>query len=62
MGPKNHQLGLDRSDRSPIPVRPVAHTGQTGPGQADRKCFWFVLYRVSLKLITLIDLITEELR
>ena len=23
VGPKNHQLGLDRSDRSPIPVRPV---------------------------------------
>ena len=42
------------------PVRPVAHTGQTGPGQADRKCFWFVLYRVSLKLMTLIDLITED--
>ena len=23
VGPKNRQLGLDRSDRSPIPVRPV---------------------------------------
>ena len=42
------------------PVRPVAETGQTGPVQADWRCFGFILCCVSLKLITLIDLITED--
>ena len=42
------------------PVRPVAQTGQTGPTQADRRSFGFVLCRVSLKLMTLINLITED--
>ena len=41
-------------------VRPVAETGQTGPAQADRRCFGFVLCRVSLKLMTLINLITKD--
>ena len=42
------------------PVRPVATTGQTGPAQAERRSFGFVLCRVSLKLMTLTDLITED--
>ena len=42
------------------PVRPIACTGQTGPAQADRRCFGFVLYRVSLKLMTLINFITKD--
>ena len=42
------------------PVRPVVSTGQTGPAQADRRSFGFVLCRVSLKLMTLINLITED--
>ena len=32
-GAQNHQLGLDRSDRSPIPVRPV----RAELVQADRR-------------------------
>ena len=35
-------------------------TGQTGPAQADRRSFGFVFCRVSLKLIILINLITED--
>ena len=49
------------------PVRPVACTGQTGPAQADRRCFGFALCvlvfalcRVSLKLMTSINLITKD--
>jgi len=42
------------------PVRPVADTGQTGTAQADRRCFGFVLCCVSLKLMTLINLITKD--
>jgi len=42
------------------PVRPVAETGQTGPAQADRRCFSFVLCRVSLKLMILTNLISKD--
>ena len=42
------------------PVRPVACTGQTGPAQADRRCFGFALCRVSLKLMTSISLIAKD--
>ena len=35
-GTQNHQLGSDRSDRSPIPVRPV----WAELAQADRNNFW----------------------
>ena len=42
------------------PVRLVACNGQTGPAQADRRCFGFVLCRVSLKLMTSINLITKD--
>ena len=42
------------------PVRPIACTGQTGPAQADRRCFGFVLCRVSLKLMTLFNLIIQN--
>ena len=42
------------------PVRPVAETGQTGPAQADRRCFGFAPCHVSLKLMNSINLITKD--
>ena len=42
------------------PVRPVACTGQTGPAQADRRCFGFAPCHVSLKLMNSINLITKD--
>ena len=42
------------------PVRPVTCTDQTGPAQADRRCFGFALCRVSSKLMTSINLITKD--
>ena len=42
------------------PVRPVACICQTGSAQADRRCFGFVLCRVSLKLMTSINLIAKD--
>ena len=52
VGPKN-DLAQVR------PVRPVACTGQTGPAQADRRCL-VLCFAVSLKLMTLINLITKD--
>ena len=42
------------------PVRPVTPTGQTGPAQIDRKSFGLVIYRVRLKLITMLNLIIGD--
>ena len=51
VGPKTYQVGLDRSDRSPIPVRPV----RAELAQADRNNLG-ALSR-GLKLMTVINLI-----
>ena len=65
-GKVNGSLGVRERDLNAVgpkrltSVRPVAETGQTGPAQADRGCFGFVLCRVSLKLMTLINLITID--
>ena len=42
------------------PVRPFAPTGQTGPAQIDRKIFGLVIYRVCLKLMTMLNLIIGD--
>ena len=65
-GKVNESLGVRERDLNDVgpkrltPVRPVAETGQTGPAQADRGCFGFVLCRESLKLMILANLITKD--
>ena len=52
VGPK--QLNQDQS------VRPVAPTGQTGPAQTDRSKLDLVDLSREFKLLTVINLITED--
>ena len=68
-GKVNGLLGVRERDLNAVgpkrltsvrPVRPVTETGQTGPAQADMRYFGFVLCRVSLKLMTLINLINKD--
>ena len=42
------------------PLRSVAPTGQTGPAYADRSSFDLWVCRVSLNLMTVIKLTTED--
>ena len=55
-------LGERVSDLNDVGSKTVetGSIGQTGLAQADRRNFNFVLCRVSLKLMTLINLITED--
>ena len=49
-----------KSTKQVEPVRPVAPTGQTGPAQADRSSFDLWVCHVSLNLMTMIKLTTED--
>ena len=55
-GAQNRQLGFDRSDRSPVPVRPV----RVELAQTDRNKFELVICRLSFELITVVNLIISN--